>query len=167
MYFQDNLKWNNHVSETIKKAVKRLYFLTQLKRANVPSSELAKFYVACIQSILLYGCQVYHYSLPNYLSLSLERVQKRALKSIYGYDNHYREALQMAGLKTLKDRREDLCLKFFNSIVSNPLDCLYHLLPFDNRDQLMELRRRRPFRVSFKTNRFRDTFIPAGARHFN
>ena len=54
------------------------------------------------------------------LSLSLERVQKRALKIIYSYDNHYRDALQMAGLKTLKDRREDLCLKFFNSIVSNP-----------------------------------------------
>ena len=51
VYFQDNLKWNNHVSETIKKAVKHLYFLTQLKRANVPSSELAKFYVACIQSV--------------------------------------------------------------------------------------------------------------------
>ena len=97
-------------------------------------------------SYILYGIQVYHYnSLPNYLSLSLERVQKRALKIIYGYDNHYREALQMAGLKTLKDRREDLCLKLFNSIVSNPLDFLYHLLPFDNRDQLMELRRRRPF----------------------
>ena len=39
VYFQDNLKWNTHVSETIKKAVKRLYFLTQLKRAEVPSSE--------------------------------------------------------------------------------------------------------------------------------
>ena len=86
------------------------------------------------ESVLLYGCQVYHYSLPDYLSLSLERVQKRALKIIYGYDNHYREVLQMAELKTLRDRREDLCLKFFNNIVSNPLDCLYHLLPFDNRD---------------------------------
>lgn len=167
VYFQDNLKWNTHVTETIKKAAKRLYFLTQLKRAKVPSPELVNFYVACIQSVLLYGRQVYHYSLPNYLSLSLERVQKRALKIIYGYDNHYREVLQMAELKTLRDRREDLCLKFFNNIVSNPLDCLYHLLPFDNRDQLMELRRRRPFRVSFKTNRFRDTFIPVSARHFN
>ena len=167
VYFQDNLKWNTHVTEMIKKAAKRLYFLTQLKRAKVPSPELVNFYVACIQSVLLYGCQVYHYSLPDYLSLSLERVQKRALKIIYGYDNHYREVLQMAELKTLRDRREDLCLKFFNNIVSNPLDCLYHLLPFDNRDQLRELRRRRPFRVSFKTNRFRDTFIPASARHFN
>ena len=53
-----------HVFETIKKAVKRLYFLTQLKRAKVPPSALAKFYVACIQSVLLYGCQVYHYSIP-------------------------------------------------------------------------------------------------------
>ena len=114
VYFQDNLiKWNTDSSEMIKKAVKRLCFLTQLKRAKVPSSELAKFYVACIQYVLLYGCQVYHYSLPNYLSLSLERARKKSLEIIYGYDNHYRDWLQTAGLKTLKDGREDLCLNFF------------------------------------------------------
>ena len=35
-----------------------------------------EFYVACIRSILTYGCQVYHNALPEYLSLSLERIQK-------------------------------------------------------------------------------------------
>ena len=34
VYFQDNLKWNNHVSETIKKAVKRLYFSFNSVKAN-------------------------------------------------------------------------------------------------------------------------------------
>ena len=33
--------------------------------------------------------------------------------------------------------REGLLLNFL-TVVSNPLDCVYHLLPFDNRDQLME-----------------------------
>lgn len=49
--------------------------------------------LSVIQSVLLYGCKVYHsyYSIPNYLSSSLERVQKRALKIIYRYDNHYRD----------------------------------------------------------------------------
>jgi len=74
--------------------------------------------LSVIQSVLLYGCQVYHsdYSIPNYLSSCLERVQKRALKIIYGYDNHYRDALQMAGLKTLKDQREDPCLKILTAL---------------------------------------------------
>ena len=37
---QENLKWNQHVDATIKKAAKRLYFLMQLKRAHVPAKDL-------------------------------------------------------------------------------------------------------------------------------
>ena len=40
----NNLKWNNHVIEIIKKAARRIYFLIQLNRANVPSVDLALFY---------------------------------------------------------------------------------------------------------------------------
>ena len=74
---QDNLKWNQHVDATVKKAAKRLYFLIQLKRTHVPAKDLVCFYIACIQSVSLYACQVFHYSLPEYLSSALERVQKR------------------------------------------------------------------------------------------
>ena len=42
-YFQNNFKWNTHVSETIKKAAKCLYFLIQLKRAKVPLPESLVF----------------------------------------------------------------------------------------------------------------------------
>ena len=52
---QDNLKWNQHVDATVKKAAKRLYFLMQLKRAHVPAKDLVSFYIACIQSVLLYA----------------------------------------------------------------------------------------------------------------
>ena len=81
---QDNLKWNQHVDATVKKAAKRLYFLIQLKRAHVPAKDLVCFYIACIQSVLLYACQVFHYSVPEYLCAALERVQKGAMRIIYG-----------------------------------------------------------------------------------
>ena len=81
---QNNLKWNLHIKDTIKKASKRLYFLKQLKRAKLSTEELVKFYVTCIQSVILYACQVYYYSIPEYLSKSLERVLRRALRIIYG-----------------------------------------------------------------------------------
>ncbi|KAI8487943.1 hypothetical protein Bbelb_343910 [Branchiostoma belcheri] len=43
----------------------------------------------------------------------LEHVQKRALRTILkGQYSSYDAALQLTGLKSLKDRREDLCLKF-------------------------------------------------------
>jgi hypothetical protein len=35
LHIANNLKWNIHVNEVIKKCHKRLYHLTQLKRANI------------------------------------------------------------------------------------------------------------------------------------
>ena len=93
VHFQNNLKWNSHIDATVKKAAKRLCFLVQLKCAEVPSQELVQFYVACIQSMLTYACQVYRNALPEYLSLSLERIQKRAMCMIYEYDLSYKEVL--------------------------------------------------------------------------
>ena len=39
----DTLTWNDHVEELVKKASKKLYFLIQLKRAHVPTSDLVTF----------------------------------------------------------------------------------------------------------------------------
>ena len=36
----DDLKWTKHVTEIIKKADKRIYFVVQLKRAKVPPKEI-------------------------------------------------------------------------------------------------------------------------------
>ena len=101
MTINKDFKWNTHIDLLIKKASKRLYFISQLKRANIPREDLIKFYVACICSILLHACQVYHYSLPDYLSKSLERIQKRVMKIIYRHDISYESALDQAGLNKL------------------------------------------------------------------
>ena len=52
LHVSNNLKWNNHVHEIIKKALKRLFFLSQLKRSNVGTTELVQFYTVCIRLIL-------------------------------------------------------------------------------------------------------------------
>ena len=38
----NDLSWNDHVTEITKKASKRLYFLTQLKRAGVPKQAVLR-----------------------------------------------------------------------------------------------------------------------------
>ena len=58
--------YQSHVTEMTKKAAKRLYFLVQLKRAKVPPEELVQLYEACIPSVLINGCQVFHFSLPQF-----------------------------------------------------------------------------------------------------
>ena len=51
----DDLKWNVHIAQLVKKASSLLFSLKQLKRSTVAPSELILFYVTCITSILEYG----------------------------------------------------------------------------------------------------------------
>ena len=46
-----DLTWNNHISEVVKKVNKRLYFLRQLKRAQVKSEELLLLYLTCVRPV--------------------------------------------------------------------------------------------------------------------
>ena len=100
-----DLKWNTHVHEVIRKVASRLYLLRQLKRANADPAELLCFYVTCVRPVTEYACQVFHNSLPTYLSDDLEKLQKRALQIIYPTLG-YLEALQKAGIDTLPSRRQ-------------------------------------------------------------
>jgi hypothetical protein len=67
--------------------------------------------------------------LPEYLSKSLEHIQKRAMKIIYGYDTSYNSALEQAGNNKLSDCRQHLCDKFFSKVIANPADRLHDLVP--------------------------------------
>ena len=60
--------WNSHVTERTK-ASKRLYFLTQLKRAGVPKQDLVLFYVSCVRSVIDYAAPVFVSGLPQYMYL--------------------------------------------------------------------------------------------------
>ena len=73
----DDLKWNVHVNHICKKTTTHLYFLKQLKRAKVSLKDmLLFFYTTCIRPVLEYACPVFQNALPQYLSNSLERLQK-------------------------------------------------------------------------------------------
>ena len=79
----DDLRCNKHIGTVVSKASKRLYLLKQLQRAGVDEHHLIDFYNACIRSDVEYACEVFHSSLPTYLSEELERVQRRAMRIIF------------------------------------------------------------------------------------
>ena len=64
-----SLTWNDHVEDLVKKAFRKLYFLVQLKRAQIPPKDLVAYYCACIRSTLDYACPLFHHVLPKYLQL--------------------------------------------------------------------------------------------------
>ncbi len=58
---------------------------------------------------------MWHTNLPKYLSDSIELIQTRALKSIFP-GKSYNDILNDIGLRTLGERREVLCIKYFTEI---------------------------------------------------
>ena len=69
-------------------------------------------------------------SIPGYLSDVIDTVQKRVLKIIFpeAETYMYMEALQLAQLTTLANRREYLCFKYMDEIKQSDHP-LAHLLP--------------------------------------
>ena len=111
----NNLTWNEHINEIIKKASKRLYFLSQLKRARVAKQDLVLFYTSCIRSLLTYASPVFFYALPEYLKNELERIQKRALRIICP-GHCYNDAMELANIVPISDYILEICMQTFDRI---------------------------------------------------
>ena len=153
-----NLTWNEHISDVIKKASKRLYFLVQLKRSRVPRHDMSIFYTACIRSVLTYAAPVFFYALPKYLKDELVRVEKRAM-SIICPGLPYQEAIELMNIVPIVDFITGLCSNTFDTIIKDPEHRLNRLIQFSGPSRY-SLRCNRCIIVpKCKTDRFRNTFI--------
>ena len=123
----NDLSWNNHVDYILKKASKKLYSLRMLYRARVEPTKILKVYLTTIRPVVEYAVPVWQ-AIPDYLSNALESVQKRALRIIFPKAETYAEALRLAEIKTLAERRQELCIRYMNKMrqEDHPLN---HLLP--------------------------------------
>ena len=153
-----DLRWNGHVAEISKKVASRLYFLKQLKRANILAKYLLIFYLTCIRPVTEYACPVFHNALAAYLSAELEQLQKRAMRIIFPIVP-YSDALHQANLETLSRRRQSITTQLFDSITCNSDHKLHELSPPRNNCE-SNLTRKRNFNVPLaKTKRLKNTFI--------
>jgi hypothetical protein len=118
-----DLTWIEHVDYICKKASKRLYALRLLKRASIPAGKLVRAYTTCVRPILEFSCEVWRYSLAQYLS-----IHRRALRIIFP-DFKYEDALVRAGVVSLFLRRKTICEKLFVEMcyeTSHKLHSLVH-----------------------------------------
>ena len=145
------------------KVSKRFYIIFQLARIGVPPCDIILIYIALIRSVLEYACAVWHTSLTKSQSDDLERVQRRCLKIIYPQLS-YREALHLANIERLVDRREKIVKNIFNEI-KQPGHVLGHLLTtrteHDHNTRASYLYQL----PAAKTKRFSSSFIPYCLRH--
>ena len=82
-------------------------------------------------SARFWNIYVFHNSLPQYLNLEIERVQRRCLKRVFPGIS-YEEALKLAKLETLHDRRSVACKKRFLQVYSDINHKLHDLIPREN-----------------------------------
>ena len=125
VYVTDNLCWSTHCEYIVQRARKRLYPLRCLKKSGVMERELVLVYSSLIRSVLEYASPVWA-NLPEYLSLLIEGVQKKALEIIFP-GLPYRDALVHCGLRALSDRRTAACTKFIQRVRDTGV--LANLLP--------------------------------------
>ena len=153
-----DLTWNDHIEAIVKKASKRVYMLYQLKRSGVAETDIVTIYTTVVRPVVEYSCQVWHTSLPKYLSNKLESIQKRALRVAFP-GQPYEDILQRTGLTTLHKRRDKLCLDYFSKIKS-PSHKINHVLPLV-KESAYNLRKSTPYPIPIaKTNRYKNSFIP-------
>ena len=129
---------------------------------SVSSKDIVDFHCTVRRSVLEYCSPIFHHSLLDCLS---ERVHKRAL-SIIAPDKSHKHCLVSFGLSTLYDRRNDQCIKLFNSISSDQhkFDCL--LSP--NYQGYYNTRQERVYRLPhFCTKSCKNSFKPAMCGHPN
>jgi len=77
--------------------------LKQLRRADVPTTDLLHFYTTVVRPVLEYACPVWHSGLTVAQSNMLESVQKRAIRIVYP-DANYQTSLIVAGDTARKAR---------------------------------------------------------------
>ena len=109
----NQLSWHQNTENIVKKANTRMIILHKLFEFNLPAEEMVNIYILFIRSMLEYSCVVWHSSITEEENISIERVQKTALRIILNeHYSDYTSALELSGLETLCERRTQLSLNF-------------------------------------------------------
>ncbi len=128
IYFSSDLKWADHVNYIVTKATKRFFVICQLARIGIDRAAIVTVYCSIVRPILEYASPVWHCGLTQGQSDELENVQKRCLRMIFP-DLSYADALGVAGIERLSERRERAVISLFKEI-KHPSHILNNLLPF-------------------------------------
>ena len=143
-----------------------VYALRLLKRCSIPTDKLVRVFITCIRPVLEYSCEVWHCSLPQYLSDEIERIQRRALRIIFP-ELKYSEAMDRANVVTLFQRRNNICARFFDRIYSDTSHKLHGLIP-PRHETPYHLRKNNCIEIPrYETNRFLNSFIIAASKRHN
>ena len=114
--------------------------LRSLKRFGFDQDELTVVYKSYVRPVIEYDV-VWHSVLTHKQAGDLERVQRRACRTILGRQfTTYTESIKQCNLDRLSERRVDHCLKFAKGLVDNPRTVIcYHPPEFPPMAEIWEM----------------------------
>ena len=155
-------RWEANSQALVKKGNSRLWSLRRLKMLGASTETLTDIYKLFCRSVLEFGAPVWSGALSTKNKQDIERVQKNALKIIYGkYNTSYDNFLTEIEEDSLLSRRDHLCLTFAKKCLKNP----------KFKDWFTEGIKTRSgshfFEIEAKTKRFSNSSIPYLTRLLN
>ena len=168
VWLQTDGKWDKNTRELCKSGYARIQMLTKLKYSGSSIEDLIHLYKQFVRGKLEFSSVVWHSSLTEKQSKSLERCQAVALRIILG-DSYisYSAACEMTGLEKLSDRRSSRCLEFGLKSLKHSQN-LRFFPPNPSLDNQLALREQEPFKVNFaRTTQYRNSAIPYIQRSLN
>ena len=123
MRFSSRPDMSAHVAWIAKNMRERFWTLINLKKSGFTESELVQVYKSVLRPVAEYGAVAYHSTLTDEQDELLDNLQNQALRCIYGPRISGRKMRKLAGVTTLRTRRENLCDKFALKSRANPRFC--------------------------------------------
>ena len=121
----DKLKWDKNCAQILTKVNQRMLLLKNIHRFGATQEEMVHLWIVYCRSILEQSAVVWAGSLTQENKDDLERTQKSFAKLILQkqyQDDHekaYENALKRLNLKSLEQRRIELCLEFAKNNIKN------------------------------------------------
>ena len=143
----------------------RAWSIRHLKRSGVPRQDLITLYKSLVRPIPKYASSVYHTMLTKDQANEIEKLQRGTLKTIFGQETPYEEALELGQIESLHERRCNAFDKFVKELSEN--ERFAHWLPkqefsgYDLRKELIYVEKRA------RTSRLYNSPLYAARRRLN
>ena len=131
-----NLSWEGHINEKMKKARKGLFALKQV--SNLLSLSIRKsIYYSLIHSHLTFGIVIWYQKLGKQKKMELERLQKRAIRSLYvlRFNAHTDRYFKKLEILKLQDVYISECITFIKKFTLGecPLSLRKYICPVNHK----------------------------------
>ena len=153
-----------HVGHVCSKFYSRLWTVRNLKSSGMEPSGLVKLYCEYIRPVIEYASVVYGPLLTSEGTKKLEKLQERALRTVYNSSASYSKLLEKSGIPRLAERRTEAIARFAEKNEHNPICKEW----FERNHQDGRLRKKETYKiVPARSNRLLNGHLNIMRRHLN